>query len=293
MNVLFCLWLALRALRGDQVQLMVHEPFNELKRGPLRHLVIALVHRLMTMVLMRSVSHVWVAIPAWEPLLRPFMLGRRVSVGWLPIPACLAAPDISTESIREKYASPAERLVGHFGSYGQDIAALLEDRLPAIMDSHLQPSLLLIGARSEAFRAALIARHPAWSSRVHATGYVSPTELTPHLQACDVFLQPYPDGITSRRTSAMACLRLGLPTVTTTGHLTERLWEERGAVALSDVADPDRCAAAVLQLLENRDARQQLGQTGQRLYREQFSIDRVVDALVSHDRAPVNLPSCA
>ena len=179
MNVPFCLWLALRALRGDQVQLMVHEPFNELKRGPLRHLVIALVHRLMTILLMRSVSHVWVAIPAWEPLLRPFMLGRRVSIGWLPIPACLAVPRTSTESIREKYASPVEPLVGHFGSYGRDIAALLEDRLPAIMDSHLRPSLLLIGARSEAFRAALIARHPAWSSRVHATGYLSAADLTP------------------------------------------------------------------------------------------------------------------
>ena len=64
-------------------------------------------------------------------------------------------------------------------------------------------------------------------------------------------------------------------------------------VALSDVADAYGFSASVLQLLENRDARQQLGQQGQRLYREQFSIDRVVDALVSHDRAPVNLPSCA
>ena len=67
-----------------------------------------------------------------------------------------------------------------------------------------------------------------------------PDDLSAHIAACDLFVQPYPDGITSRRTSAMACLSQARPVVTTTGHLTEPLWAESDAVALVDVDD---CAA--------------------------------------------------
>ena len=88
MNLWFCLWLARRAAQGDKVELMVHEPFIELRWGPLRHIAIAIVHRVMTMVLMLSATKVWVSIPAWESRLRPYALGRRLRIDWLPIPAC-------------------------------------------------------------------------------------------------------------------------------------------------------------------------------------------------------------
>ncbi len=80
MNLPFCLWLAGRAAKGDSVELMVHEPFIELRWGPLRHIAIAIVHRVMTMVLMASAEKVWVAIPAWESCLRPYAFGRSLPV---------------------------------------------------------------------------------------------------------------------------------------------------------------------------------------------------------------------
>jgi hypothetical protein len=123
--------------------------------------------------------------------------------------------------------------LGHFGSYGREVSALLEERLASIMSSEASPAVLLIGAGSDAFREGLVARRPEWTSSIHATGYVTPSALAACLQACDVLVQPYPDGITSRRTSAMACLALGRPVVTTTGHLTESFWAESGAVAMA------------------------------------------------------------
>jgi glycosyltransferase involved in cell wall biosynthesis len=161
------------------------------------------------------------------------------------------------------------------------------------MESAAKPALLLIGARSQAFCDALIARHPAWSARVFATGYVPTSTLVRYLSACDLFLQPYPDGITSRRTSAMACLSLGRPIVTTSGHLTEPLWADTGSVALADVADVDGFTAAAMRLISDDAAREYLGQLGQRLYREHFSLVHVIEALTSRDRAVVVLPSCA
>ena len=45
MNVWFCLWLARRARAGDAIELMVHEPYLEFRRGPFRHLAMACVDR--------------------------------------------------------------------------------------------------------------------------------------------------------------------------------------------------------------------------------------------------------
>jgi glycosyltransferase involved in cell wall biosynthesis len=280
MNLWFCLWLARRARRGDEIQLMVHEPYLEFRRGPLRHLLMAGVHRVMTIVLLAAARKVWISIPAWERLLRPYALGRAVPMQWLPVPACVAdMSTLSVAAIRLTYAAEGRHLLGHFGSYGEAVTSLLFTRLEPVMDGALAPSLLLLGAGSERFRDALISRHPAWAARVHAAGYLSSSDLTAHITACDLFVQPYPDGITSRRTSAMACLSQGRPIVTTSGHLTESLWAETRAVAIADVDDPAAFASAVIDLLAHDDARVALGVRGQQVYTERFSVNQIVSAL--------------
>ena len=118
MNLWFCLWLAKRAWIGDRVELMVHEPYLEF-RGPLRHKVMACVHRLMTMVLLGASRQVWMSIPAWEERLRPYALGRRVPMDWLPVPGCVASSSASgARALRRIYAADNQCLIGHFGSYG-------------------------------------------------------------------------------------------------------------------------------------------------------------------------------
>ena len=278
-NLAFCLWLGSRARKGDVIDLMVHEPFLELKPGPLRHVAIALVHRVMTMILLRSAARVRVSIPAWEQLLRPYALGRSLRIDWLPIPACMTSMSEPAHSVREAYADVSQPLIGHFGSYGHVVSGLLAERLPAIMESDSRPSLLLIGAGSDAFRAALIEKHPTWAARVHAAGYVPPADLARHLDACDLFLQPYPDGISSRRTSAMACLSRGCAVVTTSGHLTEPLWDKSGAVLLADIADAGAFAEAAIRLLRSPANRHQLATRARSLYEQRFDLIHTVAAL--------------
>jgi glycosyltransferase involved in cell wall biosynthesis len=279
MNVWFCLWIATRAWRGDHVQLVVHEPFVEFS-GSLRHRAMAVVHRLMTIVLLAASRHVWMSIPAWESRLRPYALGRRLSMAWLPVPGA-AHSDTTAAAARQrrKESNDSRPLIGHFGSYGRDVSALLEERLTAIMEHESTPSVLLVGAGSETFRQTLLGRHAAWASRVHATGFVEPAGLSAALGLCDLFIQPYPDGISSRRTSAMSCLALGRAVVTTRGHLTEPLWSDSGAVALADVADVRSFTGAVARLLTNTVERQRLGVAAQRLYEDRFSVERLVSAL--------------
>jgi glycosyltransferase involved in cell wall biosynthesis len=280
MNLWFCLWLARHRWRGDAIELMVHEPYLEFRRGPVRHALMACVHRLMTVVLLSAAQKVWISIPAWERLLRPYALGRSVPMHWLPVPGCVPGEDAaSAATVRLKYVADGQHLLGHFGSYGAAVTSLLFDRLPRIMDGTFTPSLLLLGAGSEQCREMLINRYPSWNGRIHATGYLSAPDLGAHIAACDLFLQPYPDGITSRRTSAMACLSRGRPVVTTSGHLTESLWAETRAVEIADVNDSTAFVSSVASLLAHAHARTELGMRGQQVYAEQFSVTRIVNTL--------------
>jgi glycosyltransferase involved in cell wall biosynthesis len=105
--------------------------------------------------------------------------------------------------------------------------------------------------------------------------------LAGYLEACDLFLQPYPDGITSRRTSAMACLSAGRAVVTTSGHLTEPLWKESGAVVLADVSNPTGFAEAAVRLLRDRAERTRVAESGRRLFDSRFDVAHTVAALLA------------
>jgi len=279
MNVGFCLWLARRARAGDRVELMVHEPYLEFSwRSPV-HSAMAAVHRLMTLVLLGAVQRAWVAIPAWEGCLRPYALGRAVPMPWLPIPSCVPIDAPAGPSwLRGRFATGHQAIVGHFGSYGA-FAGLLDGCVAPIMDGPCSPVLLLLGANGPSYRDALLARHPEWAARVHATGFLDGPVLAAHLGVCDVMVQPYPDGVTSRRTSVMACLSQGRAVVTTAGRLTEPLWHGSDAVTLAGVDDPAGLADSVVRLLADAGARERLGSRARQLYADTFSVERVVTAL--------------
>jgi hypothetical protein len=89
-------------------------------------------------------------------------------------------------------------------------------------------------------------------------------------------LQPFPDGISARRSSAMPALALGRPVVTTIGQWTESIWREERAVA---GAAPGDLAATVLGLLDDAERRHDLGARATRLYRTRFALEHTIGAL--------------
>ncbi len=281
MNVAFCLWLAKRARAGDRIEVMVHEPYLAFEPGPLRHVGVAAVHRLMTMVLLGAASRVWISIPTWEARLRPYALMRRVPMTWLPIPASLPLHDGHGPAATSQPAlvDSGRPLVGHVGTYGPAVAELLRARVPGIMDAPARPWLLLLGAGSHEFCRALIGGQPPWADRVQAMGHLPPAALSASIASCDVLVQPYPDGVSSRRTTAMAALAHARPLVSTRGHLTEPLWDETGAASLSDVADVAGFVADATRLLGDAEARRALGARGLAVYDARFALCHVVAAL--------------
>ncbi|HKY23472.1 MAG TPA: glycosyltransferase family 4 protein [Vicinamibacterales bacterium] len=280
MNVSFCWWLWKRAAAGDAVEVMVHEPFVAFEASRIKQNIVGIVQRVMTAVLLRAARKVWIAIPAWEPSWKPYALGKRISFRWLPVPSSLSAADTAAvKAVRARFAVNPHRNVGHFGTFGQLVTSLLDDTLPAIAARCPDVHFLLIGAGGHEYCKELVARHPVLDGHVSATGSLDFEQLASHLAACDVLVQPYPDGISSRRTTAMAGLALGVPVVTTRGHLTEPFWETSGSVRLSDVDDSQRMAEQVVSLLASSGEREQLAEMGSVFYDRYFDVRHTVDAL--------------
>ena len=128
-------------------------------------------------------------------------------------------------------------------------------------------------------REELLRARADLAGRVHASGTLTPESLSCRLAACDLLLQPYPDGVSARRTSSMAGLAHGLPVVTTSGALTEGLWKESNAVALAPVGDDEALLDEVRKLLASPEERSRLSAAALKLYRERFDLSHTIAAL--------------
>ncbi len=292
MNLGFCLWLLRRARRGDRIEIMVHEAYIGFGSAAIWWNAAASVQRVMTMILARAASRVWMAIPFWERQWRAYALGRKVPYTWLPIPSGLRppAPD-EVQRVRAGYAGTGVPLVGHLGTYGAAATRVLSSSVHGILRGAPNAVVLLLGQKSERFHRQFAGDHPTLATRLHAAGTLSPQALANHVGACDLLIQPYPDGISSRRTSAMAGLALGIPVITTTGTLTESLWAETRAVSLVGVDDSHALTAEALRLLADDRARRDLGARGHDAYRQHFDLRHTIGALRRAAQEPCASPS--
>ena len=276
-NVPFCAWLRSRR-RIDSIWVMFHEVWYPFGRDDsLAHNALAAVNRVMASLVGGAAERAFVSIPAWQPLVQNVIGGRPVD--WLPVPSSVpvAADPGETVRVRARYAYGSP-LVGHFGTYGRPICALLEPAIHAIV-RRTSAQVLLLGRRGDAVARDFEERHGDLKGRVVGAGLLSPQELSHHIAACDVMVQPYPDGVSTRRTSAMAALAHARPIVTTSGWLSEALWEDTGAVALVPVDAPDAMAAATAALLDDEKARCELSARARATYVDRFDVAHTIRAL--------------
>ncbi|MGB8681328.1 MAG: glycosyltransferase [Candidatus Binatus sp.] len=279
MNVPLCLWLASR--QRERLGVMFHEVAFAISRDQLlRHNFLGVVTRAMAAILARSARRIFVTTSAWEPMLRSIS-GTRQPI--LCIPTFSNVPVVEDEAgandIRRRVAPDGGKIVGHFGGYGSAYSAGTTALLAEGLAQHADLVVLLIGKGGTEFRAQMIDRHPSFANRLHATGALSPADASRSLAACDLMIQFYPDGVSTRRTSCMAALEHGRPVMTTSGHLTEPLWQESRAVALAPANDLPAMAAVVHRLIDDGEERQRLGTAARELYDRRFDIRHAVAAL--------------
>jgi glycosyltransferase involved in cell wall biosynthesis len=279
-NLRFCLWLLRMRRRSIDVRVMFHEPYFYFRwERPWRN-ALAVTQRLMAAVLIRASRVAYLSTTAWLPYLQPWGSATMIDS---PIPATIApaAGPAAITGWRSRFTAGHEGtlIVGHFGTFGDHVGRELTGAVPAILRASPAARFVFIGRGGEAFAAGLSRREPALGSRLHATGTLSRAEVSAALRACDLVVQPYPDGVTTRRTSVMAALANGVAVVTTDGRLTEPVWRNAD-VKLVTPSDPAALAAATVAVLADADGRMALGSNGKRLYDARFAVEHTLDTLL-------------
>jgi glycosyltransferase involved in cell wall biosynthesis len=290
MNFALGRWLGGRRRRGDEVRVMFHEVTYIVKPGDrAARRALAFAQRRLAAALLRAADAVDVGTRLWEPMLRPLDPVPGRPYGWRPIPSAIPAVDDSAgvAAIRRRLLSPgASALIGSFGTFAPDVAALLEGVALPLLLGHPGRAAVLVGPRGDRVAGSWAGAHPELAGRVAATGALAPDEVSRHLRACDLLIQPYPGGALTKRSSLSACLLQGVATLTNRGDVTESIWAESGGVAMAPERDFAGMIALAGALLADPGARARLGAAGLALYRDHFDLSRTLDALADLRPAP-------
>jgi glycosyltransferase involved in cell wall biosynthesis len=282
-NIPFSRWLQARSERpNSDIRVMFHEPYFEYTWSPLHQNALAAAERVMAKALLRAASRVYLSTDTWRRYLAPHGPARGIAgFETLPIPSAIPRCDDvdAAKRCRRDLLGRSQQLVGHFGTFGAHIAPMLSEVVSELLIRCGHLSAVFIGAGSDRFADRLKRVRSALSGRVHGTGRLDASAAAATIAACDLLLQPYPDGVTTRRTSTMAGLINGRPILTTSGHLTEPVWNETHAVALVNAHDTTTFVAAALELLECDNDRSRLAERGERTYAQRFTLARTIRSL--------------
>jgi glycosyltransferase involved in cell wall biosynthesis len=280
MNVPFALWLA---ARRRPVWIQFQEVSTLVTRGAkLRHNFQAVVMQGMASIMARRADRIFVSTPAWNERLRRLAPGSKEPI-WLPDPSNIpdSVPQEAIALARARLGlSPDDVVIGCFSSYEPGVTGLLAGALPVLLERDPRRIALLMGRGSKE-AAEVVLRGCAKGSRTRlvATGKLDLPVIAAHLASCAAAIQPYPEGVTTRRTSAMNPLALGVPLVTNTGPWAEPLWGESGAVALAPAPTAEALIETAERVLSEPGYGAALGARGREFHRSHFSFEHVVSVL--------------
>lgn len=199
--------------REIRVTLFVHEPWVPPTRLP--WLVLSPLQRRQLGRLARVADAVVTPVPEWQALLpRPSTL--------LYVGSTLGSPD---PALPTEPALPAPVVFSPF-------AAGLDWRWVAAAERAIGTGLVVVGgtldeARSRLRRLPARAADWTWMPRAEPDGVLRT------LARARLALAPYVDGLTGRRTAALACLSVGTPLVTSRGPLFDPVFDEPATLPAS------------------------------------------------------------
>jgi hypothetical protein len=283
MNLPFAWWLRSRVLRnGDDLRVMFHEVAYPWVTWPIRHNLIAAINEIMVRAIIRVASKIYVSTSAWNP--RLIRLGSDESkLATLPIPSNIpeSIDSDAVSRIRNQLGGDdrSKKILGHFGTYGQNITRILAPTLERLFSEPQSLKVHFIGRGSETYAKSMLSKFPQLHGKVSAFESEFASEISHHIRACDIMLQPFGDGANTRRTSLMACLQNHRATISTFGHHSESFWKQHHVVRLSGIHDFDSMTSHVCELLADSRERHALGERGFEYYRNNMSLEKSISIL--------------
>jgi glycosyltransferase involved in cell wall biosynthesis len=250
----------------------------------LKWLGAALAQRLMLRLSLAASCAVAVSTEAWVAEVRSLMGDRRVPVIHLPSPSAIDRIPVDRQRARaELDLAPEEIVLCFFGTWHvSKMSSRVLDTLAMLLSEGKSARLLAIGSESENLLAQADEKLCPY---ILAPGYLDAETVSRALQASDLFLAPFSDGVSTRRTTVMAALEHGLAVVTTDGRLTDEIFRQSDALRLVPVDDAAAFLAEVRALAEDPSARRALGQRGRLFYEAHFSWPVITARLLDVMRA--------
>jgi glycosyltransferase involved in cell wall biosynthesis len=239
---------------------MVHEPYVPMTGW--RWVLMGLWQRTQLAMLRAASDVVFASIEAWTERLHRLWPGRPTA--HLPVGSNLPdRRDRRAASRRLLEAADGELVLATLSNgHPSHELDLVDAALAALAERGRRVLFLVLGAG-----AAVPERVPA-GVRVVRPGELSADDLAASLAAADLFMAPLVDGVSTRRTTAMAALQHGLPVVATDGPLTDDLFRRAPhAIHLVPAGRPALFAAEVVRLAERPSERDSLGRAAEVLYR--------------------------
>ena len=232
-------------------------------------------------------DHIFFSIAPWVETYNRWFPDTPVS--HLPIGSNIPRVPCSRHEARRRVGLSEDALV--LGIFGTVSATRMLDAIDAAAraacQTHPNAHLLYVGPHGDTVRS-LLDGLPLLDA-----GALPADDVSVHLQAMDVHLVPFDDGVSSRRGSFMAGLANEVASVTTTGEATDPVLETavNEAFLASSSGTPDRYVEQVLQLCADASLRSRIGKAGRRLYDAHFGWDVVPKKLLEILSSSSDLPS--
>lgn len=278
-NVLFCLWIAWQVFWGAQLIVMFHETFLSYSKKTPKRFLAATLQRLMAFLLVHSARKVFVSTESGAEAVRKLSLTRN-KVEHLPVFSNIdSASDSSMRIRRCDFVSEGETLVGHFGRYNSQTEGLVLPTVAALLRRSKSVHVLFAGECAEQYNTTLIEAHPELKHRIHSAGVCTPGDVSSVFAACDFMFQPYPDGITTRRSTAMAALANGCFFVSNKGAASEELWQRTAAVHFLRGRTPEEQAGEMDSIARSPERVARGAEEAAEFYRRHFSVERTLSTL--------------
>ncbi len=204
-------------------------------------------------------------------------LGDQANIAEIPIGSNIrfheAGPDELTRVRQRIGLKGSHFLLGYFGflnpSKGADLLVGALGRLPE------EVQLIFLGGQAgssdqqinQAFAQSVAgdARRLGVDHRVRWSGFLPDRELSIMLQACDLLVMPYRDGVSLRRGTLMAALAHGRAIISTApAHPVEQL-KHGDNIWLAPAADAEALAQAIDQLRSQAELREKLAHGASKL----------------------------
>jgi len=290
-NLGLALAMVLAKIDGARIHTIVHEPYVELTRpsffitGPIQRLALG--------ILTWCSAAVLVTIQPWVQMLKAKYKKAADKIFWVPVGSNIpVAPVTVTE--RDHYRSelgmvPTDVALGVFslGGAGKDLPCLTE-AMKAMNKARIPCFWIFIGVTDEEFAE----KFPKLKNVPHyCTGYLATETVSRWLQSIDLFVAAFDDGVSTRRTSVIAALAHGVPTVTTVGHLTDHAFYEMSPLILTSL-DPTEFASHVVRAAQNLSSLRTGRPEIREFYKSWFRWKDIATSLLS-PRAPAKTSKAA